>query len=193
MQGEIARVREVTNMIVETQNTNHYKKDFTDFIMLDNIYQTAMSKHSPDVFIIFTGDGHFCSVVRFLKNRCGKTVGIYGVKNAFSKQLKEIATWTVEVEKPVPPDPLNEYYGMLLRNFRFLEQGEKKVLTFNKTVEYVARKNKVQYKLISQALKSLMKKNYVFSKKETIGENNVTTLAANWDLIKSEGFNYEER
>ncbi|MBQ3141463.1 MAG: NYN domain-containing protein [Clostridia bacterium] len=193
MKDEIARVREVSNMIVETKNPYAYKKDFTDFIMLDSIYQTAMSKNSPDVFIIFTGDGHFCSVVRFLKNRCRKTVGVYGVKNAFSKQLQETANWTVEVEKPVPPDPLSEYYGMLLRNFRWHEQQkEKKVLAFAKTVQYVSRKNHVQFRVMAQALKSLMKKNYVISKKDTINGNKVTTLVANWDLMKKEGFRFKE-
>ena len=38
MRYEIPRIREVTNMVIETQNTSaYYKKDFTDFIMIDYI------------------------------------------------------------------------------------------------------------------------------------------------------------
>lgn len=38
LRQEIPRIREVSNYIIETQNTStSFKKDFTDFIMLDHI------------------------------------------------------------------------------------------------------------------------------------------------------------
>ena len=40
-------------------------KDYTDFIILDNIYQKALSSSDVNLFIIFSGDGHFSSVVAF--------------------------------------------------------------------------------------------------------------------------------
>ncbi|HNX15071.1 MAG TPA: NYN domain-containing protein [Oscillospiraceae bacterium] len=189
MQNEISKIREVTNMIVQTQNTSHYKKDFTDFIMLDLIYQRAFDPSSAEVFIIFTGDGHFSSAARFLKNRCNKQVGIYAVKNAFSKQLQSIADWSVEVEKPPAADPLANYYEMILKNFKYLEnQNKKMVLSFNKTVQTISGINHVQYSKVQTALKTLMKKGYVFQKKDHIDGNPITTLAVNWELVKRDGF-----
>ena len=192
MKNEINKIRNVTNMIVQTQNTtSHYKKDFTDFIMLDQIYQRAFDPNSADVFIIFTGDGHFSSAVRFLTNRSNKEVGIYGVKNALSKQLLATATWTVEVSKPepeAPPDPNAAYYEMIFANFKFLEnQGKKKVLSFNKTVETISAINKVRYTKIQNALKTLMKKNYIISKEDYISGNKITTLAVDWEKVKADG------
>ena len=82
MRYDIQKIREVTNNVIETQNTSqHYKKDFTDFIMLDYIYQRAMSSKNIDTFIIFTGDGHFTSVVKFLTNVCKKEVVVYAVRD----------------------------------------------------------------------------------------------------------------
>ena len=68
------------------------QKDFTDFIILDNIYQKALSSDDIDVFILFSGDGHFSSVTAFLKNFYRKEVVIYGVNGSFSKQLRETAS-----------------------------------------------------------------------------------------------------
>lgn len=189
MQNEISKIREVTNMIVQTQNTgSHYKKDFTDFIMLDQIYQRAFDPSSAEVFIIFTGDGHFSSAARFLKNRCGKEVGIYAVKNAFSKQLQSISDWWVEVEKPPEKDPMTPYYEMILKNFRHLEsQDRKMVLSFNKTVKTISAINHVQYSKVQKALKYLIKGGYVYQKKDKIGENDITTLAVDWELTKKDG------
>ena len=65
LREEIPKIRGFTNKIIETGSmTTRVQKDFTDFIMLDHIYQEAMSRQNDnDVFVIFTGDGHFYSVV----------------------------------------------------------------------------------------------------------------------------------
>ena len=76
LRGELDKIRDITQMVFDTKNSSeHYKKDFTDFIMLDYIYQKAMTRKDIDTFIIFTGDGHFSSVVRFIINQCHKNVG----------------------------------------------------------------------------------------------------------------------
>ena len=59
-----------------------YKKDMTDFIMLDYIYQTAALRPEIGVYILFTGDAHFQSVTKYLAQRLGKEVVIYGVTEA---------------------------------------------------------------------------------------------------------------
>lgn len=84
LRSEISRIREVTGSIIETQNASaHFKKDFTDFIMLDHIYQSALMRSDIDTFTFFQATA-FSSVVSFLKTKCRKEVGIYGVKDAIS-------------------------------------------------------------------------------------------------------------
>lgn len=98
MRYEIPKIREVSNNVIETQNTSqHYKKDFTDFIMLDSIYQRAMFAKDIDTFVIFTGDGHFTSVVKFLTNTCKKEVIVYAVRDCLSGMLKSAASSYIEV------------------------------------------------------------------------------------------------
>ena len=98
LRAEISKIREVSSSIIETQNASSYhKKDYTDFIMLDHIYQRAITYgDNTDVFIIFSGDGHFSSAASFLVNRCGKTVDVYGIRDCLSTQLKNTASVTVE-------------------------------------------------------------------------------------------------
>ena len=98
LRAEIPKIREITSYIIETQNaSSHFEKDFTDFIMLDHIYQKAVTDESIDAFVIFSGDGHFSSVASFITNRVGKQVGVYAVKGALSSQLRNSATFAVEV------------------------------------------------------------------------------------------------
>ena len=54
---ELGKLRSITNTIIETGNTfNRRKKDMTDFIMLDYIYQYADQDKRNGTYIIFTGD-----------------------------------------------------------------------------------------------------------------------------------------
>ena len=94
LRQEIPRIREFTTGIIETQNASSYhKKDFTDFIMLDHIYQRSF-QNDVDVFILFTGDGHFSSVVSYLVNKRRKAVEVFGITGAISASLKNTATKT---------------------------------------------------------------------------------------------------
>ena len=64
---ELAKLRNITNTIIETGTATQYrKKDMTDFVMLDYIYQNVTSRNDVGTYIIFTGDGHFQSVVKYL-------------------------------------------------------------------------------------------------------------------------------
>ena len=65
---EIKRIRPYSNKIIDTRNPLGVQKDFTDFIILDNIYQKALLSDDVDCFVLFSGDGHFRSVTTILKN-----------------------------------------------------------------------------------------------------------------------------
>lgn len=98
MAEELGKLRNITNTIIETGNTfNRRKKDMTDFIMLDYIYQYADENRKVGTYIIFTGDGHFQSVTKYLVQKKRKNVVIYGVKDTISRQLRDAAS---EVREP---------------------------------------------------------------------------------------------
>lgn len=179
---EIPRIREFTNRIIETKNADaRYKKDFTDFIMLDNIYQKAMFNRNIETFVLFTGDAHFSSVVSFLVNRCGKEVGIYGVKDSFSQQLKNTASWFVEVTKPPRTNPYDAYYKMLFSSLANAEDKHRKNVkpTFQKTITIVANYHKVPHKTIQKALEKMIEEEYII-RERTGKAKSSDPLVINW-------------
>lgn len=191
---EIPRIREVSSTIVETQNTSTYfKKDFTDFIMLDHIYQKAMTSENIDTFIIFSGDGHFSSAATFLHTKCGKEVGIYAVHHAVSSVLRNSASWVIEI--PEEKDPLEEVYCLILRNLRNLKEksGNKKTFpTFWATVEAVSRHNNVSKNTATEAMRKLIDKEIVYQTQAKINPmKSIKVINVNWDEAKKLGIALE--
>ena len=136
MRDELEKIRCFTNRINETKNPSLYsKKSFTDFIMLDNIYQKVISSPELEQIILFTGDGDFCSAAAYLRNFCGKRLGIYGVDNAFSVQLEEISDWCVRI--PFISEPRWECRVAILKNIQYALEHAKSP-TFRPTVRLVA-------------------------------------------------------
>ena len=136
MRDEINHIRLFTNRIIETKNTGaHFKKDFTDFILLDNVYQKVMASPEIEQIILFTGDGHFCSVASYLRNFCSKIVGIYGVDNAINSQLELTSDWCVRL--PFDFEKNMECRDAILRNLKYAEDHTKTPM-FMRTVSIVA-------------------------------------------------------
>ncbi len=192
LRGELDKIRGISAMVINTQNSSeNYEKDFTDFIMLDYIYQKAMTSKKTDTFIIFTGDGHFSSVVRFIINVCRKKVGIYGVKDAISYQLKDSASWYREV--PSDATAFKTYYKMIANHMSYLmvhrETGEN--ATPKKIAEAAAKKNNVRAKPLHIALERMIKEGYLTqsSAKGKNGKENKKTqvLRANWEKLERDG------
>ena len=190
LKDEVPRIREVTNFIIETGSTSpHRKKDFTDFILLDRIYQTAMNRHDIDVYIIFSGDGHFSSVAQFLRTKHKKTFGIYGIKDAFSQQLKNTATWTKEL--PGDDENRQEYYCAILNNLDHLKAGNKngKIVypTFRATVEAVTKHYRLPYKEVRAALSDMIEKGYIAQKEIVTEGKNLRILDIDWKKATRDG------
>ena len=190
MRAEIPRIREVTNLVIETQNTSpHYKKDFTDFIMLDYIYRTAMTAKKADTFILFTGDGHFSTAVRFLTNECKKKVVVYGVVNAMSNQLRACATECYEV--PTETELFEKIYKMIIENFNYIySHPEMKIIpTYKSIIEAVSKKYERDQSEIENALKQMIDKNYVYQELQYIDRHKkVKVMKPNWELLKRDGY-----
>ena len=190
LRKEIPKIREITNYIIETQNTTTgFKKDFTDFIMLDHIYQKAMKSRDIDTFILFSGDGHFNSVVNFLITQMGKKVGVYGIKEAMSNQLRNSASWYQLLPEDV--DPNLQYYTMILKNLKYLEdrstQGKRARPTFMGTVDAVSRINRVSKSIIRDALSILIDKEYITQDYDNIYlKNKIKILKVDWKKCKKD-------
>ncbi len=182
--NEIPRIREITNNIIFTAptGTGAHKKDFTDFIMLDHIYQRAMSSKEIDTFIIFSGDGHFSSVVSFLKNNLNKEVGIYGVKDALSNQLRNIASWVSTV--PSEDDVYKPYYQAI---FDLLKRKEGYKLTPAKVMAEVTSNSKLTHAVAESALNRLIESAYIQQKKVHTEKRSFVALFPNWNKIYASG------
>ena len=181
---ELPKIREATNTIIETANPGP-KKDMTDFIMLDRLYQTAAEDAGTDTYILFTGDGHFQPVTRYLTQKKKKQVIVYGVQNAFSSQLKTAATQYIEY--PYPAELTRRYYDMILQNFDYIS-GKNINPTFLKTVEAVADHNQIPQDTVRAALQEMLDKGYVYQKEIPISFNRkIKIVCANWELLIKDG------
>lgn len=189
MESEIQRIRLFTSKIVETKNASgHYKKDFTDFIMLDYIYQKAFNSSSFDTCIIFTGDGHFTSVCAFLQNCCKKKVGVYAVRDCFSKQLRDVADWYVEI--PTEDELIMPYYHMILETIMSFESanGKKLYPTYMRVINQVTEQYSVPEETVREAMDKLMAAKYISKEEKSVGfRKHITALVTDWDrLVKDD-------
>lgn len=181
---EIGRIRPYTNKIIDTRSPNGTKKDFTDFIILDNIYQKALLADDIDAFILFSGDGHFSSVTSFLKNIYGKEVGVYAIKGCFSRQLQETSTWTVSL--PDESDVYGLYYEKIFEYLKSEENKHSKELpTFARAAEAVAKDRRLERKKVTFALDKLIADKVIT--KRNMGGKGKDALFVDWDLAKKNG------
>ncbi len=183
---EIPRIREVSNYIIETQNTSpSHKKDFSDFIMLDHIYQKAINAPEIETFILFSGDGHFNSVTNYLISQLNKQVGVFAIRGGMSNQLKNTASW-VEL-LPKNEDPSLTLYRFILGNLRQLQdnKAKKSYPTFWATVEAVARQHTIKRREVADALRTLIAKGCIsqYEAKPEAGKT-IKALAVDWKKAK---------
>jgi len=135
----IVKLRNISNSIIDCSKGDK-TKDYTDFIMLDHIYQRLFRQPDTQHFILFTGDSHFQSIVAFLRNFNEKKVGIYAVDGSLSPLLAEAANWYARV---VPSSGrADAIKRAIIKNLSWVikEKGEV-IPTFTKTVTVVARNN----------------------------------------------------
>lgn len=182
---EIRRIRLFSNKIIDTRNPYGVKKDYTDFIILDNIYQKALSSEDINVFILFSGDGHFSSVTSFLKNFYHKEVVIYGIKNSFSKSLQETANRCITL--PTEQDLHGSFYRLI---FDYLKESPSP--TFNDAINYVKKKSSFASKQqITASLNKLIENDYISERKLNMrgkrGVKKQLNLFVDWDKVQKSG------
>lgn len=187
--GEVRSIRPYTNRVIDTRNTGFFKKDYTDFIMLDHIYQKLISSNDIEQFVIVSGDGHFSSVSSYLRYNCDKIVGIYGVTGSISNQLIEISNWHVEM--PFQHEVLHPYIVMLVDNFIALQSRPQIRPTFNATVETVARNRYADRAKLIDALSYLIDEGFV-ERVEAVSHRDSSAvfkyMEPNWELLRAKGY-----
>ncbi len=184
MQDEIFKLRSITNNIIDCRKTKNLK-DFTDFIMLDHIYQKLIKNPHIKQFIIFSGDSHFQSAIVFLKNFQDKQVGVYAIKGTLSEQLKNSASWYVEIS---PPDITKQrYIELLIRNLKWAESKEGLIPSFGKTVSSVSSARGIEPSELEPVLIELIDQGYIRQEDVTLSTGqSVRALKPDWERIESD-------
>ncbi len=170
---ELRRIRPYTNKIIDTRSPNGVEKDYTDFILLDNLYQKALSATDIQTFILFSGDGHFGSAVAFLKNFYHKEVVVYGIRDCFSHQLQESASRVVTL-----PNETQINSGLNQSVFEYLRRSA--APTYDGALRWMTERHKnVSRQTLAKALE-LLEKRGVLSQHAVEG-NRQKQLFVNWD------------
>lgn len=186
---EIPKLRSVTNSIITTETAGKFhRKDTSDFIMLDFIYQRAYESNENLEYVIFTGDGHFHSAMKFLRFKLNAKVLLCAVKNTVSYQLQTVAS-DMLLYSHDDTDVMRLCYDWIIDNFEYIEHNpDRRIIpTFNSVTMAVATYNNVDSELIRLALRRLIDTGYISSIEKTVGDDNgiVKILVPNWDLIYS--------
>jgi len=188
LHDQITPLRNITNTIVETlQQTRNRKKDMTDFIMLDYIYQTAANRKDIDVFLLFTGDGHFHSVVKYLTQKLRKKVVIYGMDGTISTQLQEVASEVREV--PGKENTFQYYAHLIIEDLAYTSRNFKIIPTFNSTIQAVMRKHPdVSEEFVRKTLRKMLDMGLIVQRVQRAEYNrNVKILRAEWGKLHDIG------
>ena len=184
IEKDLPRLEKLTKSVIHTCSTKScVDKDFTDFIVLDAIYRKAVSKDSPEVFIIFTGDAHFDLVVKYLRSLKKKVI-VYGVKRSLSNKLKASANSYVEM--PRNNQEQKYYYDLILNTLYYLK-NQHKFATYHRTVQSVAKRNDIIKDRIQNAMDDLINNKYIGETDRYYKGRRTRVLEANWQRLQEEG------
>lgn len=181
-------LRAITDNVIDTQNSDgHNEKDYTDFIMLDQLYRKSADR-SVKTFVIFSGDGHFSLAARYLKNECQKEVVVYGVKDAISGRLRECASRVIEM--PQAEELARCYKRAVYRQISEVYAANKRAnLTFRTTASVVAAKVGVDVETISNVMNEMIADGYIYQTKKYVAQGNfLKILKLDSEKIASVGF-----
>lgn len=110
-QADLATLRDklaaagIDDLDVPARMVNGKPKDYVDFHMLLDIYDTLVERSDIDTFVLATGDDHYLRLAAKLRHRHGKQVVIVGVPGTISQRLRESANAVEELEPPAEAVP----------------------------------------------------------------------------------------
>ena len=185
--SELDRIREITNTIIETGGDSlRYKKDMSDFVMLDYIYQYADSRKDIDTYILFTGDGHFQSVVKYLTQKKKKKVIMYGVTDSFSGRLQTVAD---EVHLlPANGEVFDTYMRYIILDLVKCFNNDTVIPTIKSTTEAVARRWEIPEDHVRASILRMLDQGYIYQRFKNVDFNRrVKVVALRWEKLIEEG------
>ncbi len=190
MKNNLPVLRQITDNIIETQNTaSRHQKDFTDFFLLDKMYQKAFEKNKAETYILFTGDGHFGAVSRFLIRHCKKEVVIYGVEGNISGQLYNQVTRVVEYPDIATIKAL--YTPQLASLYMSMQKQSKQKISLDLSAVAAAaeRQLKLNRDASRAALDDMVQKGYLTYREEWISSLKRTRiLVCDTEKLNQDGF-----
>ena len=187
---EISRIREVSCDIIETQcdNDGRFMKDMSDVVILDFVYRRAAKKRSPPTFILFTGDGHFQPVVRYLTQDLGKRVEVYGVQASMSRALREAATESFEI--PQIDERLQDCFRYIVADFnRIAMNHDNPFATYQSLVTRVSNNRSVPKERVELALNEMLNRGWLTRKTYRVAYNKpmLNVIMPEWDELIEAG------
>ncbi|MDR3207959.1 MAG: NYN domain-containing protein [Oscillospiraceae bacterium] len=182
LEQERNRVRTITNFIIDcSYETAAAKKDFTDFIMLDHIYQEVIQNEAIKQFVLVTGDGHFSSAATFLRMYMDRGVGVYSVAKTLSRQLRDCSTWVRVID--ILDDTEEEYMRKIAYSLKRAEDGGK-YATFMRTCEFVHQYHNGDQEICTRVLRKMIDEGLVISEPTTsFNGQEIRRLYVNKDKI----------
>lgn len=97
----------------EQYTAQQQHKNYTDFYMLDSIYQAAYNS-DIQTFVLVTGDGHFASACAFLRHRLMRHVVVVGYGHSMSKKLR-CGDWELRIVESDCPRLSDDQVLQLIR------------------------------------------------------------------------------
>lgn len=186
IQKELDKLHQITDSIIDTSNyLNH--QNMTEFVMLDRLYQMALTRKDIQTFILFTGNGYFSSVINYLIHELHKTVLIYGVEEAVDEGL--ISTVGKVEYLPTCEERFRRYYEMIVKDLEYVGSRIDIVPTFKGIVKAVSLHHQIEEEQIAAALAQMLEKGYLYQKESPVSFNQrVRIVCANWDLLVQDGY-----
>ncbi|MDR1692605.1 MAG: hypothetical protein LBR72_04540 [Oscillospiraceae bacterium] len=175
----VHKIRTVSNSIIDCSKGKK-EKDYTDFIMLDHIYQRLFRQKDLKQFVLFTGDSHFQSVCAFLRNFNDKTVGIYSLRGCLSNMLADTANWYTEI---VPtPKSREEIWQEILNNLKWAKDNGIETPTFKGTANAIVRRNPslTDYE-VRTVLNDMIEEGVIVTSQVQLHDFYVNKLTVDWD------------
>lgn len=182
MKNEVQKIRSISSNIIDCRKSAN-EKEFTDFIILDHLYQKLIRQPSIKQFILFSGDGHFQSVIAFLRNFQSKIFGVYAIHGTMSTQLANAANWYVEVI----PEQNKTAVEAIIKNLEWAKTQSGLVPTFKKTIDVILRhRPDINEDQLTQTLRSLIDEGYILQVDTILQNGNqVRALVPEWQKIQN--------
>lgn len=180
-------IYEIADEVVDTQDaTFFHKRNMTDVIMMNRIYQFFIEFPEIKNYIIFAGSGQFQFPVEYLRYRCNKRVILYGVKDAISTWLKGAATEIIEI--PAQKEAVTKIYDLIIEDLSYVSDKKYIVPTFRGTVKAVASQYEVPENLVHAAMAEMIKKGLIYKVEQRMRTGKtINAIKANWKALERAG------